>query len=116
MKTQVNYPVPSISEVNFSTKKANSFSNISANTLEVVIAAEFANQGIPRNEIPKRTADALALAKLSGLDAEQAVINLTAAVNAFAGESKSLLVTTSLANFTANTFTPSNIDGFANHH
>lgn len=49
-------------------------------------AEEFARQGLPLNETLKRTKDALILAKLSGIEAKEAVSNLTAAVNTFKRE------------------------------
>lgn len=49
-------------------------------------AEEFARQGLPLNETLKRTKDAMVLMKLSGIDAKDAVSNLTAAVNTFKKE------------------------------
>jgi TP901 family phage tail tape measure protein len=46
-------------------------------------ALEFARQGLGLNETLKRTADALTLVRLTGVNADKAVSSLTAAVNAF---------------------------------
>jgi len=46
-------------------------------------ALEFARQGLSLNETLKRTADALTLVRLTGVNADKAVSSLTAAVNAF---------------------------------
>ena len=54
-------------------------------------ALEFARQGLKTEETLKRTADALTLVRLTGINADKAVSSLTATVNAF----DSVLVTTS---------------------
>ena len=54
-------------------------------------ALEFARQGLKTEESLKRTADALTLVRLTGINADKAVSSLTATVNAF----DSALVTTS---------------------
>ncbi len=52
-------------------------------------AQEFARQGLSAEETIKRTADALALARLSGVDFGDAVSSLTAIVNSFKNEALS---------------------------
>jgi len=46
-------------------------------------ALEFSRQGLSVEEVSKRTADALTLVRLTGIDAEKSVSLLTATVNAF---------------------------------
>jgi TP901 family phage tail tape measure protein len=58
-------------------------------------ALEFGRQGLKTEEVLKRTADALTLVRLTGVNAEKAVTSLTATVNAF---QKSALTTTSAVN------------------
>jgi TP901 family phage tail tape measure protein len=58
-------------------------------------ALEFGRQGLKTEEVLKRTADALTLVRLTGVNAEKAVSSLTATVNAF---QKSALTTTSAIN------------------
>ena len=54
-------------------------------------ALEFARQGLKTEETLKRTADAMTLVRLTGINADKAVSSLTATVNAF----DSAMVTTS---------------------
>jgi TP901 family phage tail tape measure protein len=49
-------------------------------------ALELSRQGLPANEVIIRLKDSMVLARLSGLDAAQAVEGLTAAVNSFSKE------------------------------
>ena len=58
-------------------------------------ALEFGRQGLKTEEVLKRTADALTLVRLTGVNAEKAVTSLTATVNAF---QKSAITTTSAVN------------------
>jgi len=62
-------------------------------------ALEFARQGLGMNETLKRTADALTLVRLTGVNAEKAVSSLTATVNAF--QQSSLTTTEALNKFVA---------------
>jgi len=62
-------------------------------------ALEFARQGLGMNETLKRTADALVLVRLTGVNADKAVSALTATVNAF--QQSSLTTTEALNKFVA---------------
>ena len=58
-------------------------------------ALEFARQGLKTEETLKRTADALTLVRLTGINADKAVSSLTATVNAF---DNAMVTTTSSVN------------------
>lgn len=62
-------------------------------------ALEFARQGLQTEETLKRTADALTLVRLTGINADKAVSSLTATVNAF--DSAMVTTSTSLNKFVA---------------
>jgi len=62
-------------------------------------ALEFARQGLKTEETLKRTADALTLVRLTGINADKAVSSLTATVNAF--DSAMVTTSTSLNKFVA---------------
>jgi len=74
-------------------KTATSFDDASKGALE------FARQGLGLNESLKRTADALVLVRLTGVNADKAVSALTATVNAF--QQSSLTTTEALNKFVA---------------
>ena len=62
-------------------------------------ALEFARQGLKTEETLKRTADALTLVRLTGINADKAVSSLTATVNAF--DSAMVTTTTAVNKFVA---------------
>ena len=62
-------------------------------------ALEFARQGLSTAETLKRTADALTLVRLTGINADKAVASLTATVNAF--DNAMVTTTTSVNKFVA---------------
>lgn len=65
-------------------------------------AQEFARQGLGAEEVLKRTKDALILNKLSGLQLEEAVSSLTAAINSFGREAlNTTLIVDKLSNVDA---------------
>lgn len=65
---------------NVAKETGNSFKTVSEAALEL------SRQGLPANEVVGRLKDSMILARLSGLDAAQAVEGLTAAVNSFSKE------------------------------
>jgi len=76
-----------------SRKTATSFDDVST------AALEFARQGLSTTETLKRTADALTLVRLTGINAKKAVDSLTATVNSFT--SQSIDMNTALNKFVA---------------